>query len=96
MQHPWSIARRLAAAQLLGLLVLTVFAGWASFVQTRDTVHRLEGERVMSAAQLLAQEIHVLFLYAALVRRHEALKIRRSARDLSLLCAGERQLEERL
>lgn len=63
MQHPWSIARRLAAAQLLGLLVLTVFAGWASFVQTRDTVHRLEGERVMSAAQLLAQEYEVVVAY---------------------------------
>lgn len=63
MQHPWSIARRLAAAQLLGLFALTLFAGWASFVQARDTVHRLEGERVMSAAQLLAEEYEVIVAY---------------------------------
>ena len=63
MQHPWSIARRLAATQLLGLFTLTLFAGWASFVQTRDTVHRLEGERVMSAAQLLAEEYEVIVAY---------------------------------
>ena len=63
MQHPWSIARRLASAQLLGLFALTLFAGWASFVQTRDTVHRLEGERVMSAAQLLAEEYEVIVAY---------------------------------
>lgn len=61
----WSLARRLAVAQLLGLLILTLLAGWASYSYTREGVYRAESERVLATAHLLAQEQEVQAAYAS-------------------------------
>jgi sensor histidine kinase regulating citrate/malate metabolism len=52
----WSIARRLAVAQLAGLLVIAVLAIGVSYLQTRQTVYALEREHVVATAQLIADE----------------------------------------
>ena len=55
-RRPWSIARRLAVAQLLGLLVLTVALVAVSYQQTKRTVYGLERDNVLSTARLIADE----------------------------------------
>ncbi|WP_194793203.1 hypothetical protein [Raineyella fluvialis] len=59
----WSLARRLAAAQLLGLVILTLLASWISFSYTREGVYRAESDRVLATARLLAQEQEVVAAY---------------------------------
>jgi sensor histidine kinase regulating citrate/malate metabolism len=55
----WSIARRLAAAQLAGLLVIAVLAIGVSYLQTRQTVFELERQHVVATALLIADESRV-------------------------------------
>ncbi|SDB88563.1 Sensor histidine kinase regulating citrate/malate metabolism [Raineyella antarctica] len=62
--HGWSLARRLAVGQMLGLLVLTVLASALSYIHTRETVYRVEGDHVLATARLLAQEQEVRQAYA--------------------------------
>ncbi|MBB5749247.1 ATP-binding protein [Micrococcus sp. TA1] len=52
----WSIARRLAVAQLAGLVVIAVLAIGVSYLQTRQTFYALEREHVVATAQLIADE----------------------------------------
>lgn len=61
----WSIARRLAVAQLAGLLVLAVLAIGVSYLQTRQTVYALERQHVVATAQLIADESLVREGFAA-------------------------------
>jgi two-component system, CitB family, sensor kinase len=61
----WSIARRLAVAQLAGLLVIAVLAIAVSYLQTRQTVYALEREHVVATAQLIADEDRVREGFAA-------------------------------
>lgn len=49
---------------MLGLLVLTALASWLSYAYTRETMYRVEGERVLATARLLAQEQEVHDAYA--------------------------------
>lgn len=63
MRH-WSLARRLSAGLLLGLLALTLLAGSLSFLNARDTLYRAEGEKVLATARLLAVEPGVVEAYA--------------------------------
>ena len=52
----WSIARRLAVAQLTGLAVIALLAIGVSYLQTRQTFYALERQHVMATAQLIADE----------------------------------------
>ncbi|WOP18558.1 ATP-binding protein [Raineyella sp. LH-20] len=63
--HAWSLARRLAVAQLLGLLVLTALASWVSYFYAREGVYRAQSDRVLTTARLLAQEQDVREAYAS-------------------------------
>lgn len=55
----WSIARRLAVAQLAGLAVIALLAIGVSYLQTRQTFYDLERQHVMATAQLIADEPQV-------------------------------------
>ncbi|WP_168199770.1 response regulator [Citricoccus sp. SGAir0253] len=61
----WSIARRLAVAQLAGLLVLSVLATGVSYLQTRQTVYALEREHVVAGARLIADEDRIRAAFVA-------------------------------
>lgn len=61
----WSIARRLAVAQLAGLLVIAVLATGVSYLQTRQTFYALERQHVVATAQLIADETRVREGFAA-------------------------------
>jgi two-component system, CitB family, sensor kinase len=61
----WSIARRLAVAQLAGLVVIAVLAIGVSYLQTRQTVYALEREHLVAAARLIADEDRVREGFAA-------------------------------
>ncbi|MCY1159175.1 MAG: response regulator [Citricoccus sp.] len=61
----WSIARRLAVAQLAGLFVIAVLAIGVSYLQTRQTFYALEREHVVATAQLIADESRVREGFAA-------------------------------
>ena len=54
--HAWSLARRLALAQLLGLLLLTALASWVSYSYAREGIYWAQSDRVLTTARLLAQE----------------------------------------
>lgn len=58
-RRPWSIARRLAAAQLLGLLVITLALVAVSYLQTRQTVYAVERDNALATARLIADEERV-------------------------------------
>lgn len=55
----WSIARRLAVAQLAGLLLIAALATGVSYLQTRQTFYALERQHVVATAQLIADETRV-------------------------------------
>lgn len=55
-KHPWSIARRLAVAHLIGLMVITVVLAAFSYLQTHQTVYALERGNVLATAHLIAGE----------------------------------------
>lgn len=56
MRHPWSIARRIAAAMLLLFSVIALLSGWAAYLQARQTAIDVEGRHVLGVASLVAQE----------------------------------------
>lgn len=49
---------------MLGLLVLAAAAGWLSYAQTREAVYRVETDRVLATARLLAEDQEVQEAYA--------------------------------
>lgn len=53
---PWSIARRLAVAHLIGLLIITVILAAFSYAQTHQTVYAVERGNVLATAHLIAGE----------------------------------------
>lgn len=55
-RRPWSIARRLAVAHLLGLLVITMVLVVSSYLQTHQTVYAVERDNVLATAHLIAGE----------------------------------------
>lgn len=55
-RHPWSIARRLAVAHLVGLLTITAVLAVFSYLQTHQTVYAVERGNVLATAHLIAGE----------------------------------------
>ena len=60
MRHPWSIARRVGAVQLLLLAVIALFAAWAAYLQGREAALDVEQRHVVGVATVVANEEHLL------------------------------------
>ena len=56
MRHPWSIARRIAAAMLLLFSAIALLSGWAAYLQARQTAIDVEARHVLGVASLVAQD----------------------------------------
>ncbi|MEV4901491.1 ATP-binding protein [Citricoccus sp. NPDC055426] len=64
-KQPWSIARRLAVAHLLGLLVITVVLAAFSYLQTHQTIYAVERGNVLATAHLIAGEDRIREAFTA-------------------------------
>lgn len=58
--HPWSIAQRLFAGQLLFIICATVLVSWAVVTNSRDTLTKQVAERMSTTAVTLADSPFVL------------------------------------
>lgn len=56
MRHPWSIARRVAVAQVALLAVVAMFFTWATHLQGREVAGEVEQRHLVGVATLLAQD----------------------------------------